>query len=78
MMYCQECVSLLGDYVDGLLSEERRRELEDHLSYCAPCVTFVRTYKATSRVARQHLARSMPEEMGARLHAFLEDKISKG
>jgi anti-sigma factor RsiW len=71
-MYCQDCVDLLADYVEGALPEERRRELEEHLSYCPPCVTFVRTYKATSRICRKHLEETIPEEVGARLHEFLK------
>ncbi len=78
MMYCQECVELLADYLDGSLPEARRLALEEHLSYCPPCITFVRTYKATSRVAKKHLACSMPEEMSARLNDFLQTKLSKG
>jgi anti-sigma factor (TIGR02949 family) len=75
MMYCQDCVDLLGDYLDGELTEEQVAALEEHLSYCPPCVTFVRTYKATTRVARRHLAHEMPEELGARLHDFLRQRL---
>ncbi len=74
MMYCKDCVELLSDYVDGLLGEEQRSDLEEHLSYCPPCVTFVRTFKATSRVARHELSSEMPDEVGARLHAFLASR----
>jgi anti-sigma factor RsiW len=77
MIYCQDCVALLGDYIDGSLPDEQRRALEEHLSYCPPCVTFVRTYKATTKVARRTLAKDMPEEMGARLHSFLHGKLKK-
>jgi anti-sigma factor RsiW len=77
MMYCQDCVNLLADFLDGTLPEEQRAALEEHLSYCPPCVTFVRTYKATTRVARRSLAQAMPEEVGARLHDFLHAKLEK-
>lgn len=77
MMYCQDCVDLLADYLEGSLTEEQKSALEEHLSYCPPCVTFVRTYKATTRVARKHLALTMPEEVGNRLHAFLKQTCVK-
>lgn len=77
MMYCQDCVDLLAEYLEGTLGEERRLALEEHLSYCPPCVTFVRTYKATCRVARKHLAESIPDEVGARLHDFLKQRLPK-
>jgi anti-sigma factor (TIGR02949 family) len=77
MLYCQDCVNLLADYLDGSLDAERREALEEHLSYCPPCVTFVRTYKATTRVVRRQLAQQMPEEVGARLHDFLHARLAK-
>jgi len=75
MIYCKDCVELLADYLDGTLTDDQKIELEDHLSYCPPCVTFVRTYKATTRVAKKALAESMPEEMSARLHDFLAQRL---
>jgi anti-sigma factor RsiW len=77
MMYCQDCVALLADYLDGSLSDEQKSSLEEHLSYCPPCITFVRTYKATTKVARKHLSQAMPEEMSARLHDFLHRKLAE-
>ena len=77
MMYCQDCVDLLADYIDGSLPEEKKVAFEEHLSYCPPCITFVRTYKATSRVCREKLSTNMPEEMGARLHDFLHQNLKK-
>jgi anti-sigma factor RsiW len=74
-MYCKDCVELLADYLDGSLTPEQKDDLENHLSYCAPCVTFVRTYKATTRVAKQSLAETMPEEMSARLHDFISTRL---
>lgn len=78
MMYCQDCVELLAEYIEGTLPDERKLELEEHLSYCPPCVAFIRTYKATTRVARQHLAANMPEEISIRLHEFITKKCRKG
>ncbi len=77
MMYCQDCVELLADYLDGTLAEERKLALEEHLSYCPPCITFVRTYRATTRVARKHLAEAMPAEVSSRLHDFLKSALKK-
>ena len=77
MMYCQDCVELLADYVDGSLPEERKLALEEHLSYCPPCITFVRTYKTTCRIARIALDRNIPEEVSARLHDFLKKTLQQ-
>ncbi|MBS2020939.1 MAG: zf-HC2 domain-containing protein [Deltaproteobacteria bacterium] len=73
--HCKDCVDLLGDYVEGSLPAEKAAALEQHLSRCMPCVTFVRTYKATSSVARQSLNHDMPQELVASLHDFLGNAI---
>jgi anti-sigma factor RsiW len=75
---CSECVELLGDYLDGALPPEKAAALERHLSLCMPCITFVRTYKATSRVAREQLEgleAEMPEELMSSLRQFLDQAI---
>jgi anti-sigma factor RsiW len=72
---CADCVGLMGDYVDGLLSAAKSAALERHLSLCMPCITFVRTYKATSRAARENLNRELPDELVSSLHQFLRKSI---
>lgn len=69
--HCKECVDLLGDYVEGTLPPDRSKALEDHLSECPPCITFVRTYKATRGLCRKALAREMPRELMSSLASFL-------
>ncbi len=71
IQHCKECVELLGEYIEGTLSPERSKELEDHLSTCPPCITFVRTYRATRKLCRHALAREMPEELAFSLKSFL-------
>ena len=69
--HCKECVDLLGDYVEGNLPPDREQALEAHLSMCMPCITFVRTYKATRKLCRAALARDMPAELMGALSSFL-------
>ncbi len=77
MMYCQDCVDLLADYLEGSLPEPKKLAFEEHLSYCPPCITFVRTYRATTRVCRDQLARNIPEEVSTRLHQFLQQNLGQ-
>ena len=72
---CAECVELLGEYLDGALPHERAEALERHLSLCMPCITFVRTYKATSAVAREKLIQEMPAALTSSLQQFLKGAI---
>ena len=73
--HCKECVDLLGEYIEGVLPADRAKALEDHLSTCPPCITFVRTYKATRVLCRHKLAREMPPELKTSLHAFLSKNV---
>ena len=68
---CKECVELLGEYIEGSLPADRAKALEEHLSQCPPCITFVRTYKATRGLCRKALAREMPSELMHSLSTFL-------
>ena len=72
---CSECVSLLGDYLDGSLPRARADALEQHLSKCMPCITFMRTYKKTTVLARETLAAQMPPELVSSLQQFLKGAI---
>ena len=42
---------------------------------CMPCITFVRTYKKTSAIAREKLASEMPKELVESLQSFLKGAI---
>jgi anti-sigma factor RsiW len=73
--HCSECVKLLGDYVDGLLAPDQSEALERHLSLCMPCITFLRTYRATGHLCRKKLAREMPGELKNGLASFLASRV---
>ncbi|MGZ6143646.1 MAG: anti-sigma factor family protein [Myxococcales bacterium] len=72
---CKECVDLLGDYIEGTLPADRSKALEDHLSRCPPCITFVRTYRATRKLCRHALSKDMPQELMHSLSSFLADHV---
>jgi anti-sigma factor RsiW len=73
--HCKECVDLLGDYIEGTLPPDRAKALEDHLSLCPPCITFVRTYKATRKLCRHALSKEMPRELKHSLSSFLAQHV---
>jgi anti-sigma factor RsiW len=73
--HCSDCVDLLGEYIDGSLSQEQAAALEAHLSLCPPCITFVRTYRATRVLCRHKLAAEMPQELCNSLHSFLAKNV---
>ena len=73
--HCKECVDLLGEYIEGTLPPDRKKALEEHLSLCPPCITFVRTYKATRGLCRKALEREMPVELVNSLQNFLGQHV---
>jgi hypothetical protein len=73
-MTCQDAVALLSDYLEIALGPEAVADLERHLGGCAPCVAYLSTVRATRRVVAE-AGREMPDEMKARLHSFLVDRL---
>ena len=73
--HCAECVELLGEYVDETLPKDQAAALERHLSLCMPCITFLRTYKATGHLCRHKLAKEMPPELKKGLSSFLATRV---
>ena len=51
-MTCRELTEFLIDYRSGGLTPEQRARFELHLADCAECVTYLRSYEGTIRLAR--------------------------
>ncbi|XXF77184.1 zf-HC2 domain-containing protein [Myxococcaceae bacterium GXIMD 01537] len=75
MYNCKDSINLLLDFLDGELTEEDARHLKEHLSGCAPCVDFLRTYRATPGLCKRALVQRMPKEVSEKLTEFLRSKI---
>jgi len=74
---CRECVELLTDYLEGTLDENTKSRLDDHLSACAPCINFVKTFEKSTDLTRLLREQSVdvPNEVQSRLKSFLKDEI---
>jgi anti-sigma factor RsiW len=48
---CREVVEIVTDYLDGALSAEDRARMEEHLTACPPCATYVEQIRTTGRLA---------------------------
>ena len=75
MYTCKDAINLLLDFLDGEIPPEDAKHLREHLSGCAPCIDFLRTYKATPGLCRRALAQQMPQEVSARLTEYLRSRI---
>jgi anti-sigma factor (TIGR02949 family) len=73
---CPRIVSLLSDYIDGRLPDDVRSDLEQHLSGCSECTTFVGTFRSTVALLQSLNEEDLPEELRVRLKAFLDDRCT--
>lgn len=71
---CPRLVSLLSDYIDGRLPADVRRDLEEHLTGCSECTTFVGSFRSTVALLQSLTDADLPEELRLRLKAFLDER----
>jgi len=62
---CKEVFARLSAYIDGELTPEDRRELEEHLCGCAPCVAFLDSLRRTVDLCRRFEPETAPGPMTA-------------
>jgi anti-sigma factor RsiW len=47
---CAEVVELVTDYLEGLVADDLRAEIEAHLALCPGCATYLEQMRETIRV----------------------------
>lgn len=67
MFSCEEVRSALSDYVDGDVSPDIRRELEQHLAECRTCQVLYDTTRKTLRIVTDAGSLEIPEAVSERL-----------
>ena len=78
MMTCKQLIEdFLADYLEATLSPALVAELEQHVAACAPCMSYLNTYKKTRELVRREAASDMPAEMKAVLRKFMLDQMAK-
>ena len=70
---CQELLGQLNDYVDGDLSTELCRDLEQHLASCPDCQVVFDTLAKTIKL--YHLLDETPVELPADVEARLMRRL---
>ena len=74
-MKCSEFLHELTNYLDGVLDEKTKVELENHLSWCHNCYVVCDTTKKTMQIYRGTEAFPIPSEVHERLAAALREKL---
>jgi anti-sigma factor RsiW len=69
-MTCREFIEFLGAYHDDELPQEQRAVFETHLAQCVKCRNYLRSYRATIKLAKRAMDNpdgpppdSVPEEL---------------
>ena len=77
MMTCRECAEILLEFLEGELDAEQAERLQRHLEACAPCVTFIETYRMTITLTRQLPCGELPEDVAQRLWEAMEKALEQ-
>jgi anti-sigma factor RsiW len=64
---CHEVVELVTDYLEGALSEDARRRVEEHLSICDGCTRYLEQMRETIRLTGMLTEEQIPQEQKADL-----------
>jgi predicted anti-sigma-YlaC factor YlaD len=70
-MNCREAIDVLADYLDATLTPDMLAQLEAHLRVCAPCRSYLATYKRSVELAAKVNRVEMPPEVKQRLRDFV-------
>ena len=74
MICCKECLDMLYDYLEGDLDQETTKSLDEHFQDCPPCISFLNTYKSTTKICRNTLNQvEIPEAIRDTLLKILKD-----
>jgi anti-sigma factor RsiW len=68
---CHEVIELLSNYIDGALSPDDRRRVDEHLALCDGCATYLEQMRETIRITGMVTEEQVPEpDKNALLDAF--------
>ena len=70
-MKCSEFLNELTSYLDGVLDEKTKVELENHLSWCHNCYVVCDTTKKTIEIYRDSQLYELPEDLRSRLRSAI-------
>jgi anti-sigma factor RsiW len=66
----------LTNYLDGVLDDRTKAELEDHLAWCHNCYVICNTTKKTIEIYRDSQLYELPEDLRSKLHVAIMSKCA--
>ncbi len=73
-MNCKEFLKELTDYLDGVIDDRTKSELEDHLTWCHDCYVVCNTTKMTIEIYRNSEVYELPDDLRTRLQSAIMSK----
>ncbi|MDQ6697198.1 MAG: mycothiol system anti-sigma-R factor [Actinomycetota bacterium] len=69
---CTETIHELYEYLDGELTEDKRRHIEQHLNDCSPCYEAFDFEAELRMVIRRRCTEAVPDQLRQRIARALE------
>ena len=77
MMDCKQVLANLSDYVDGEVSQELRKALEEHVAHCRRCRVILDTTHRTLKIVLDTEPFEVPLAVSARLYTRLQEVLAE-
>jgi hypothetical protein len=71
---CSEFLQELTNYLDGVIDERTKGELEEHLAWCHNCYVVCDTTKKTIEIYRDSQLYELPNDLRDRLRSAIVSK----
>jgi anti-sigma factor RsiW len=75
VLSCDQFLAELGDYADGPVAAEIRRQLEAHLSGCRTCQVIYDSMRKTLRIVTESGSFDLPESLSESMVAKVMQQI---
>lgn len=75
-MKCKEFLNELTNYLDGVIDDQTKSDLEDHLAWCHNCYVVCDTTKKTIEIYRNQELYELPDDLRGRLQTAIMSKCS--
>ncbi len=73
-MKCSDFLQELTNYLDGVMDDQTKTELEGHLSWCHNCYVVCDTTKKTIEIYRDSHLYELPDDLRGRLRSAIVSK----
>jgi anti-sigma factor RsiW len=71
---CSDFLKELTDYLDGVIDDRTRAELEEHLTWCHDCYVVCNTTQLTVQIYRDNQLYELPDDLRTRLRSAILSK----